>query len=394
MAAVIAFAYVGCVDNEAMIGFIAATTIRAVKNLECLVDAWGKIVTPEAIASSLAYGNGLDDVPTDIADQMTLTTAACVTDRQWWIDDEARRLEARGWEPDQATCAATTVVDTLGVTPIIRSRVLTVPSYPVPRTELERVDFLGRCDLHLGGRQQLGIPGTCLTGFGSGTSTEQIGCDQSHNAEIVAVADLGAEYPTWPGAQQLREIALERCVAAVEALPGDTSEYGAGWDIPNRLAWEQSHRVLTCTLVRGDYSNWTGPSGLAPTNQPTLVDLNSLTVGQCLLGAELIDGYIEDVVEVVDSATPHHAEVFHVSQLEDPAGTPYPGDTQTENSALARCHPSFDNYVGRKWVDSRLGFTYVFPYQHEWEANNRLILCYLWDRLGRTLTGSMAGSGQ
>ena len=56
-----------------------------------------------------------------------------------------------------------------------------------------------------------------------------------------------------------------------------------------------------------------------------LVDLNTLTVGQCLLGAELVEGDIgSGLMEVVDCSVPHHAEVFHVSQLEDPAGTPYP----------------------------------------------------------------------
>jgi hypothetical protein len=135
------------------------------------------------------------------------------------------------------------------------------------------------------------------------------------------------------------------------------------------------------------------PTTTAPPT--TVVDIHSLTVGQCLLGAELVDGDIGDgLIEVVDCSLPHHAEVFHVSAFEDPAGAPYPGDEQARNTTLARCHPAFDAYVGQIWAESRLGFTYVYPFDFEWEANDRLVLCYLWDRLGQTLTGSMAGTGE
>ena len=135
------------------------------------------------------------------------------------------------------------------------------------------------------------------------------------------------------------------------------------------------------------------PTTPVTTAAPTsLVDINSLTVGQCLLGAGLVDGDIGDgLLEVVDCSLPHHAEVFHVSVFEEPAGAPYPGDEQARNTTLARCHPAFDAYVGQIWAESRLGFTYVYPFDFEWEANDRLVLCYLWDRLGQTLIGSMAG---
>jgi hypothetical protein len=126
-----------------------------------------------------------------------------------------------------------------------------------------------------------------------------------------------------------------------------------------------------------------------------MVALHSLTVGQCLYGEQLLDGDLGDgLVEVVDCSQPHHAEVYHVSRLDDPAGAPWPGEDHPENTALSRCHPDFDAYLGRVWAESRLGFTYVYPFEDEWKANDRLILCYLWDRTGRMLTGSMAGSGQ
>jgi hypothetical protein len=98
--------------------------------------------------------------------------------------------------------------------------------------------------------------------------TDVIDCSQPHNAEVVTVIDLGEEFPSWPGAQVLRDTAADRCAAAVEALAVDGTEYAAGWDIPVRLLWEQSLRMLTCTLIRTDTSAWTGATGLVPTGQP------------------------------------------------------------------------------------------------------------------------------
>ena len=171
-----------------------------------------------------------------VVDQMTLTMAACIPDRLWWIDSEAAVLEEYGWDRGQASCITTAVVDTLGVTPIIRRRcphVAVLSSRSSGSSNACRF-IIGRCNIQLGQRTQLGIPGTCLTGFGTGTeNTEQIGCEESHNAEVVAVIDLDAEFSTWPGAQVLRETGDHRCVAAAfEGLPGDTSGYAVGWDIP------------------------------------------------------------------------------------------------------------------------------------------------------------------
>jgi hypothetical protein len=265
-AELIALAYLDCVEVDLLPLSIAAVTTRLPgESLPCVAEAWSDAVTPQVVASSIAHGNGLNDLPTDTVDQLTLTAAACAPDRQWWIDDEALILEQGGWDPDQASCIATAVVDTLGVGPIIKRRVLTVPFYPVTRGELEGVDFSGRCDVELGDPPQLGPPGTCLAGFGRGReSTQIVGCEQPHNAEVITVTDLSI-FSAWPGAQALRVRAADICIADVEALAGDLTGYAAGWDIPGRLAWEQSDRVLTCSLIHYDYSSWTGPSGLVPT---------------------------------------------------------------------------------------------------------------------------------
>ena len=217
VAEVIALAYVGCVDAQGLVGYLAAVTTRAVQQLRCIADAWAGFVTPEVIAASLAYGNGLDDLPDEVVDEMVLTTAACVPDRQWWIDDEIAVLGQR-LEPEHAACFPPAIVDALGVGPIIRRRVLTLAGYPVPLAAL-RGAIAGPCDVRLADPVQLGPPGTCLAGFGDSATTAVISCAQPHNAEVVSLIDLSAEHPTWPGAQVLRDMAGTRCLAEVKRCP-------------------------------------------------------------------------------------------------------------------------------------------------------------------------------
>jgi hypothetical protein len=269
LARAIAVAYLGCVDDAGLIGLLAAMTTGAVQQLDCVADAWTPIVTPDAVASSVAYGSGLDDLSPDIVDRMALAAADCVPD-QWWIDDEAAALVRAGLDDDQATCAATAIVDSFGVGPIIRRRILGLDLLPVSQAELDAVDLASRCDVRFPSPAQLDVtPGTCLSGFLEGPGqTRVVACNQPHNAEVVTVTDLDDEFRSWPGAQVVRELAAERCTADLEALSVDGREYAAGWDLPTRLLWEQSLRMLTCTLIRADSGHWTGATGLVPTGPP------------------------------------------------------------------------------------------------------------------------------
>ena len=76
---------------------------------------------------------------------MTLAATTCVPDLEWWIADEAFTLARFGIEGTAATCAVRLLVDTFGIEPIIRRRVLTLDLWPVSRPDLQRLDFTGRC---------------------------------------------------------------------------------------------------------------------------------------------------------------------------------------------------------------------------------------------------------
>ena len=287
-------AYLGCVEPERLRQWLVLSVLQVLDEQECVSAAWEDLVTPDAVASSVAYGDGLDDLDPALVEQLTATAAACVPDRQWWIDDVAIDLEGDDLTADEASCVAIAYVDVLGVNEVIRRRILTIPLLAVPSADEERLDLQRRCGVSpVVQLAQLDAPvGTCLTGFGSGAdSTEVIDCAAAHNAEVVAVHDLGAEYATWPGMQMLRDKTTTQCPADVEALPVDAVDYIAGWDMPDRASWEQAARTLTCTLVRPGFASWTGPSDVAlpapTTTAPAnvgqeVLDIDTLAVGQCL----------------------------------------------------------------------------------------------------------------
>jgi hypothetical protein len=270
LARVLALAYVGCIDQDVLVTVLALMTTSSVEHLPCVTDGWMEIIDADAVASSLAYGNGLDDLADDTVAAMTLVAGSCIPE-QAWIDDESAALALAGFSAEQAACAATAIADTFGVGPIIRRRVLWLDLLPIPQAELAAAGLPERCGTQLPAPASLdATPGTCLTGFGHGTeSTRAIECSEAHNAEVVSVIDLAAESTTWPGSQTLRETAVSTCTAAVERLGANPDLWIAGWDFPLRTRWEFAQRELTCVLLRSDAASWTGPSGVVPAVEDT-----------------------------------------------------------------------------------------------------------------------------
>ena len=401
-------AYLGCVEPERLRQWLVLSVLQVLDEQECVSAAWEDLVTPDAVASSVAYGDGLDDLDPALVDQLTATAAACVPDRQWWIDDVAIDLEGDDLTADEASCVAIAYVDVLGVNEVIRRRILTIPLLAVPSADEERLDLQRRCGVSpVVQLAQLDAPvGTCLTGFGSGAdSTEVIDCAATHNAEVIAVHDLGAEYATWPGMQMLRDKTITQCPADVEALPVDAVDYIAGWDMPDRASWEQAARTLTCTLVRPGFASWTGPSDVAlpapTTTAPAnvgqeVLDIDTLAVGQCLQRPDALPGRTDEERPLFISRcdSPHHEEVFHVFEL-DVAGTPFPGDDAVTTRADQGCFDAFGPYVGVPYDESRLFYSYYWPNQVVWDSGSRLVQCVLHNEdLDEVLTASMAGSGE
>ena len=407
-AALIAQAYLGCLDDGALVNWVALGVLRILDQLPCVQEAWSGVLTDEIVASSLAYGDGLDDLPPDTVEQLTSAAQACVPDRQWWIEEVALRLEV-DLEDEQAQCVAIAYLDVLGIDAAIRRRILTIPLLSVPPEDRDQLDLGRRCGIEEPPAlpELRAAPGTCLTGFGTGTeNTAAIACAQAHNAEVVSVHDLVATFPSWPGAAAIRGEGEQRCLADVKALPADVSNHAAGWDLPSRATWEQGARALTCTLVRPQFESWTGPSGLPlppeppPTTSPAnlgqkVLDPDVLVVGQCLYRAPEAAGQTLDdrPLYVADCATPHQSEVFHVFDIAAEPGAPFPGDEETAAQAENGCIAAFEGYVGIAYEQSRLYLGYFYPDEPYWAGGGRKAQCLLEGEGSEELfTRSLAGS--
>ncbi len=93
----------------------------------------------------------------------------------------------------------------------------------------------------------------------------------------------------------------------------------------------------------------------APAIGEVVNDLDRVAVGQCLYGPDMLDltQIAVATVTVAACTSPHHAEVFHISELDAALGVPYPGDAAIEQDGDARCLFAFNGYVGTDYQSSR-----------------------------------------
>ena len=74
-------AVLACVDpNKLASRAVALGRVNVLDEATCMADAWDGLLTSEVVASSMAHGRGLDDVPTDIVAEMASKAADCKPD--------------------------------------------------------------------------------------------------------------------------------------------------------------------------------------------------------------------------------------------------------------------------------------------------------------------------
>ena len=114
----------------------------------------------------------------------------------------------------------------------------------------------------------------------------------------------------------------------------------------------------------------------------------SLEIGQCFAdpgaGEEISD------VATVDCNESHDFEVYAL--IDVPEGD-FPGDASIEEAAIQGCFLRFDDYAGRDYETSALGYSWLVPTSASWDGGDREIICTLYEFEGGTLTGSMKDSG-
>jgi hypothetical protein len=124
------------------------------------------------------------------------------------------------------------------------------------------------------------------------------------------------------------------------------------------------------------------------------LDVGDLRIGDCF--DDDPSWFDEEVFEVfaVGATTcdePHDNEVFHRFDL---AAETLPSDDEVDDEAFDTCVEVFESFVGVRYEDSELDFTWLWPTKDSWRKGDRAVTCYLYDMDLRKLEGSVAGTGR
>ncbi len=107
-----------------------------------------------------------------------------------------------------------------------------------------------------------------------------------------------------------------------------------------------------------------------------------LDTGECLADPPPTDPAVV-MVNVVDCATPHLAEVFLRAAL--------PVDAAVTDVANSKCDVGFNQYTGKSITGSPFSITYLIDSEQDRTSNNpypSTVICVLQGAKGQTLTGS------
>ena len=113
----------------------------------------------------------------------------------------------------------------------------------------------------------------------------------------------------------------------------------------------------------------------------------SLGVGDCF---DDPDGIEIANVDLVDCNEAHTNEVYATADLPD---GDYPFGS-LESDVWDICYGAFESFVGEEYEWSMYEIGGLWPTQDSWEkADDREVVCYLYDMFGGSKTGTAANSG-
>jgi len=119
------------------------------------------------------------------------------------------------------------------------------------------------------------------------------------------------------------------------------------------------------------------------------VDAFNVKVGDCF--NDTYD-YDEEVTSVpgVPCSEPHDNEAFAVF---DVALDSYPAEDVMGEIAYESCLERFEAFVGNEYDASVLEINMMYPTTESWAANDREVVCAVFDMNGEQLVGSARGQG-
>ena len=249
-------AYVGCADFDQLLFILAMATMNSLDAAPCVAAGWSGVLTPQVLASSLAYGAGLDDLPPATVGPLVDATLRCMSGgpgwTDWWIEDVVLELDGvTGIPPSAAECIATNYVRELGIERVVERRVLTLPVLTLNAVDLAAIDASG-CGADLAPPAlTLGQVGDCLADVFRTAVWPVVACTSPHNGEILDVTDLSGVVTEWPGWSAMNDRGRRVCAAAADAARA-TAESAADraftvwWLPPTRAAMgerREAHHV-------------------------------------------------------------------------------------------------------------------------------------------------------
>ena len=99
-------AYLGCIPPAVFRQLVVMSVLRLAEP-DCVTEAWDGVLSPDAVASSLVYGQVLDDLPADTVERLAAVAADCVPDPGFWTEDVVFQDEIPlQLTDDQLTCVA------------------------------------------------------------------------------------------------------------------------------------------------------------------------------------------------------------------------------------------------------------------------------------------------
>lgn len=119
------------------------------------------------------------------------------------------------------------------------------------------------------------------------------------------------------------------------------------------------------------------------------VDAFNVQIGDCFNDTFEYD---EEVTSVpgVPCSEPHDNETFAVFDLNLDS---YPADDQMGQIAYESCLERFESFVGNDYESSALEINMMYPTTESWAANDREVVCAIFDMNGEKLVNSARGRG-
>jgi len=156
------------------------------------------------------------------------------------------------------------------------------------------------------------------------------------------------------------------------------------------FAWPRISAVLhpAPVVTSSHRPSTTAPAPVTtPTPTDNRVPILQVASGMCFEQQAMKDSG-QTYIWPIDCTKPHNSEVFYADSL--PAGD-YPDQDGWVANVKQYCHPAFKDYVGLDFNESRLDVYYVYPPQAEWNAGDRILVCYAVDPAGDR-TSTVAGT--